>query len=268
MPASWHAVRKALFISAFLFWGGTYGCAASLADSARSDCWSSQFDATAVVAKIYDGDTIKLADGRVVRFIGINTPELSHDIKPAQPLAAEAKQALVAWLPIGSKVGLRYDQDRQDHYQRTLAHVYAPTGRNLTADLIAQGLGFAIVVPPNTAQTTCYFARERLARKQGRGIWSDPAYTPKTIHALTKSDTGFQYVIGTITNTGRGKKNIWLDMGEGFSVRIQAKHLQYFAQMPLADLTGKQLRVRGWVSFYNDKLRMNVGHPAMMELVD
>jgi endonuclease YncB( thermonuclease family) len=268
MPARWHAATRALFISAFLFWGAIYGCGTSLADSPASVCQSRQFDETVVVAKIYDGDTIKLTDERVVRFIGINTPELSRDFSPAQALAVEAKQTLAELLPIGAKLGLAYDQERKDHYQRTLAHVYLPSGQNLAAELIRRGYGFAIVVPPNTKQTACYFISEAQARKHGRGIWSNPAYTPKTIHSLTKSDTGFQYFTGTVTGIGQGKKNIWLDMGEGFSVRIQRKYLQYFVQMPLESLAGRQLRVRGWVSFYNDKLRMTIGHPAMMEIVD
>lgn len=268
MPARWHAATRALIISAFLFLGFIYGCGAGFADTPSNACLRSQFDETAVVAKIYDGDTIKLADQRVVRFIGINTLELSHDARPAQALAVEAKQTLTELLPIGSKLGLVYDQERQDHYQRTLAHVYLPNGQNLAAELIRRGYGFAIVVPPNTGQTVCYFTSEDEARKQARGIWSNPAYTPKTIHSLTRGDTGFQYVSGAVTGIGQGKKNIWLDMGEGFSVRIQRKSLQYFTHMPLESLAGRQLRVRGWVSFYNDKLRMTIGHPAMMEIVD
>ena len=153
-------------------------------------------------------------------------------------------------------------------HQRTLAHVYTPAGQNLAAALIARGYGFAIVVPPNTGQFDCYFASERLAREQGRGIWSHAAYAAKPVNALTKNDTGFQHVMGAVTGIGQGKKNLWLDMGEAFSVRIQIKHLQYFTGLPLEGLVGKQVRLRGWVSFYNDKLRMNIGHPAMMEIVD
>ena len=268
MPSSRDAAQKALYISAFLFWGFITGCVNSAPATATGPCQQTRFDETARVTKIYDGDTFKLEDGRVVRVIGINTPELSHDVKPAQAYAVEAKQALAALLPAGSKVGLVYDQDRQDHYQRTLAHVYALTGQNLAVELLVRGYGFAIVVPPNTGQTECYFNSERRARQQAHGLWANPAYTPKSSDSLTRHDTGFQYVVGTVTGIGQGKKNVWLDMGNHFSLRVQRKHLQYFTRMPLEALTGRQIRVRGWAAFYNDKLRMNIGHPAMMELVD
>jgi endonuclease YncB( thermonuclease family) len=252
--------QKALIVSAFLFWGVGYVGAAP-------NCDSTAFDETATVDTIYDGDTIKLRDGRVVRFIGINTPELSTQYKPAQPFAAEAKQALLSMLPPGAEVGLRFDQDRQDHYKRTLAHVYDKSGKNLSVSLLEQGLAFAIVVPPNNAHVDCYFANELPARSAKRGLWSSASYQPRAVTELNKDDTGFQYVEGRVTHIGHGKKNTWLDMGDKFSVRIQEQHLHYFDTVPIDTLKGKVLRVRGWVAFYNDKLRINIGHPAMIEIV-
>ena len=268
MPHCWQKYTKALFIGAFLFWALIYQCPRGFSDPAQSFCQQRELDETAIVAKIYDGDTIRLADDRVVRLIGINTPELAREGKPPQPLAGQAKAALLSLLPIGTRVGLVYGQERHDHYQRTLAHVYGLTGKNVAAELIMRGLGFAIVVPPNTGLTHCYFDSEEQARKAGHGIWSNPAYTPKNVNSLTQSDTGFQYVIGKVTGIGHGKKNIWLDMGEAFSVRVQTKYLENFAQLPLETLSGRHLRLRGWVAFYNHKLRMNIGHPAMLEIVD
>jgi endonuclease YncB( thermonuclease family) len=47
---------------------------------------------TATVAKVVDGDTIELSDGRKVRYIGINTPERDQ---PYYQEAAEANRRLV-----------------------------------------------------------------------------------------------------------------------------------------------------------------------------
>jgi len=266
MPA-WQDLKKALIISAFLVCGPLSGCAAAVATPAGA-CDSTQFDEVAIVDTIYDGDTIKLRDTRIVRFIGINTPELSREFVPAQPYAAEARAALQALLPPGAEVGLRYGQDRQDHYKRTLAHLYSRKGQNLSAALLQQGMAFAIVVPPNTANLDCYFENEKQARATKRGLWSSPAYQPRDINSLTAKDTGFQYVQGRVTHIGKGKKNTWLDMGEKFSVRIQKQHLHYFQDFALDDLKGKLIRVRGWAAFYNKKLRINIGHPAMIEIVN
>ena len=85
---------------------------------------------------------------------------------------------------------------------------------------------------------------------------------------MKKEDTGFHYVEGRVTHIGKSKKNVWLDMGDAFSVRIQQQHLHYFSAMPIDTLKDKQIRVRGWVAFYNGKLRLNIGHPAMIEIVN
>jgi endonuclease YncB( thermonuclease family) len=70
---------------------------------------------------VYDGDTLTLSDGRRVRLLGIDTPEL----KEKQPFAEEAKEYTnsrcyrqTLWIyhePGGEKT---------DHYGRTLAHVF------------------------------------------------------------------------------------------------------------------------------------------------
>ena len=267
MPV-WHVSKRALYYSALLFWGWLSGCSGGVQSSASASCHSEKFDETVVVEKIYDGDTIKLRDTRVVRFVGINTPETARDYKPAQPLAVEAKKFLESLFSPGTSVNIQYDRDRYDHHGRTLAHIYLVSGQNVSAALLEQGYGFAVVVPPNTAHLDCYFGSEESARKKKLGVWGHAVYQPTIVSDLSKGDTGFQYVIGRVTSVGQGKKNIWLDMGEGFSVRIQRKHLQYFANMPLEEVKGKRLRIRGWVSFYREKLRMNIGHPAMMEVVD
>ena len=38
------------------------------------------------VARVVDGDTVRLRDGRSVRLIGINAPELAHNGRTTEPL--------------------------------------------------------------------------------------------------------------------------------------------------------------------------------------
>ena len=45
-----------------------------------------------VVARCFDGDTLKLTDRRVVRLAGIDTPELGRDNRKPQFYAREARQ--------------------------------------------------------------------------------------------------------------------------------------------------------------------------------
>ncbi len=46
------------------------------------------------VTHVYDGDTIKLDDGRKIRLIGINATESGRAGQPDQPFAAEARDRL------------------------------------------------------------------------------------------------------------------------------------------------------------------------------
>ena len=62
---------------------------------ADAGCGAAHIDEYAAVAYIYDGDTVRLGDGRHVRLVGINTPEIGHDGAPSQPYAVKAKQALM-----------------------------------------------------------------------------------------------------------------------------------------------------------------------------
>src|SRR3546814_12589758 len=92
-----------------------------------------------------------LVDGRSVRLIGINTPELGRDGRKAEPFALAARRRLQALVQASDgRVGLVLGQERHDRYGRTLAHAYDAQGRNLEAVLLADGLGFMVAVAPNT----------------------------------------------------------------------------------------------------------------------
>lgn len=88
------------------------------------------------VKKVYDGDTIKLKDGRKVRMIGIDTPELHPNEKLANDVKRTHRDAKTL-LKMGKKsyevlkkaigkgpVRLEYDQDSHDKYHRSLAYVF------------------------------------------------------------------------------------------------------------------------------------------------
>jgi micrococcal nuclease len=231
------------------------------------ECAAHKIDEYASVTKIYDGDTLRLDDGRKLRFIGINTPELGHKDNPAEPLAFEARDRLIQLIPPGSQIGLVYGEQREDRHRRTLAHVFTRDNFNVSTALINEGLAFAIVVPPNDQYVECYFNAEQQARKQGEGIWSNSYYQPVESRSLPESTRGFKRVTGVITGIGKSKKNIWLDMGNNFSLKLARKHQHYFAKQPIEDLISKRVSVRGWVGYYNGKLRMSLNHPAMMEIL-
>jgi endonuclease YncB( thermonuclease family) len=87
------------------------------------------------VSSVYDGDTLRLQDGRRVRLIAVNAPELARDGKSDQPLARASRAAVEAFIADTEFVHLSFESRRADRYGRVLAHVTLPSGRNLESHL-------------------------------------------------------------------------------------------------------------------------------------
>ena len=185
-------------------------------------------DERATVRKVFDGDTVELTDGRHVRFVGINAPEVAHQDKLAEPLAEEARAALAAALKKDPTVLLRYDAERVDVHQRTLAHLYLSDRRSLAALLLEQGLAFWVAIPPDLHNAECYRAREQQARSAKRGIWSNAYYTPLDAQKVGRGADGFHVVKGRVERIGKSKGTIWLNLAPKMALRIAREDLRYF----------------------------------------
>jgi endonuclease YncB( thermonuclease family) len=90
----------------------------------------------AVVASVYDGDTLTLQDGRRVRLLQIDTPELGS----GECYSRAARTALLRLAPLGSRVVLETDPrlDRVDRYGRLLRYVRR-NGVNVNLELARRG---------------------------------------------------------------------------------------------------------------------------------
>lgn len=81
-------------------------------------------------AYVIDGDTIKIKQTQI-RLFGIDAPEMNH------PYGKKAKWAMVA-LCKGQTV--RAEITQKDTHGRTVARCFLPDGRDLSAELVKQGL--------------------------------------------------------------------------------------------------------------------------------
>ncbi|MBI3773213.1 MAG: thermonuclease family protein [Gammaproteobacteria bacterium] len=247
----------------FVLWCGASGIAAA----AATVCAPYLVDEWVEVDHVHDGDTFKLVDGRSVRLIGVNTPELERQGKPAERFGDEARVSLTKMLAENPQVGLRYDQERRDRYGRTLAHVYLPDRRTVEERLLADGLGAAIVVPPNDLNLDCYHAAEQTARAEKKGIWSLPRY-----RGLATTDPklgpGFQVIEGKVERVSNRKRDMYLEFPGSVVARIESRDLRFFKdKWQPEQLRGKTLRVRGWMSRKEGKLQMRLQHPATVEII-
>lgn len=234
------------------------------AATATADCPVDRRDATVAIAYVFDGDTVRLTDGRKVRFIGINTPEIGHDGEPSEPYAETARERVRALLgERGHTLVLRYGKERHDRYGRVLAHPFFEDGTSLNVELLHAGLATTLTVPPNDWNRACYGGIEAGARHAGRGIWSLPRYQVTDSRRIDLSASGYRLVSGRVERIGRSRKSVWLNLEGPVAVRIPRKYLEAFGDVER--FKGRRVTARGWVRRYRDTLQLTVRHPADLE---
>ncbi len=125
---------------------------------------------SAMVSRVIDGDTIVLATGEKVRYIGMDTPELVHPKKPVECFAKEAKEANQK-LVEGRAVRLEKDVSERDKYGRLLRYVFV--GDIMVNDyLVRQGFAHVSTYPPDVRYQEQFRQAEREARENNRGLWA------------------------------------------------------------------------------------------------
>ena len=122
---------------------------------------------TATVTRVIDGDTIIIATGQRIRYIGIDTPEVYPE---TEALGREAWQANRQFVE-GKNVRLERDVSDTDKYGRLLRYVYV-NDLFVNAELVRQGLAEAKAYPPDTKYQDYLEKLETEAREAGRGIWA------------------------------------------------------------------------------------------------
>ena len=196
------------------------------------------------VQRVVDGDTLRLSDGRNVRMIGLNTPELGKKGRSDKPFAVAARKRLEALVAASDgQVGLLPGKESKDHYGRTLAHVYAADGTNLEAQMLAEGLGFLVAVAPNVDLVDCQQAAERSARQAGLGLWRQSP----VLKAEQISTSGFAVLSGRVSRVQRNRGGIWIELQDSVVLRVAPNLLGRFDVNSLQSLQGKQVEARGWV---------------------
>lgn len=242
-------------------------------DLAQAFCPQRGDLAQVAVRQVVDGDTVRLTDGRSIRLIGINTPELGRKGRSDEPYAVQAKRRLQALVDASDgRVGLLYGAQRKDRYGRTLAHLYDRQGRNLEAQLLSEGLGFMVAVAPNSALVACQAQAERQARNKRLGVWRDEQV--KTAGQLRSG--GFALLGGQVTAVQSNRGGLWIDLDGGRVLRVAPELLGEFDVRALQKLKGRRVEARGWVIDRQSRGGLKSGqarwmlpltHSAMLELL-
>lgn len=231
-----------------------------------TNCNSTNFDEIATVRYIHDGDTLHLTNGKKIRLIGINTPELARDNKPAEAFATDAKKALKSLFKHDKSIALLFGKDKKDHYGRYLAHAFLKDGSNIQASMLQQGMARTITFPPNTRFNACYRETERSARCDKTGLWKD-TYITQTKN-LNKRHLGFQIIKGTVNKVKANNKGFWLTIDNKLTVGIRSANQHLFNHQDLNNMLNQTIIARGWInkSKQSTPYYLRIRHPASMEL--
>ncbi len=120
---------------------------------------------------VIDGDTIVLSDGRKVRYLEINAPEIPHKDKEGEPLGKIAKRFNEA-LVKGKVIKILPSRTKPyDRFGRVLAHVFLLNGKLVSEILVRKGLAHVCFFerPDKYAQRLLSAQRSAIIYK--RGIW-------------------------------------------------------------------------------------------------
>jgi micrococcal nuclease len=119
---------------------------------------------------VNDGDTIVLQDGRRVRYIGINTPEIARADTPAEPYAYAAKRYNLK-LFFNKRIRLEFDAEKIDRYGRTLAYIFLSDNTFVNTELLKVGYAFFVPRKPNQRYDQIFLKTQREAMTAGEGMW-------------------------------------------------------------------------------------------------
>ncbi len=118
----------------------------------------------ALVSHVIDGDTIEIEDGRRIRYLGIDTPELG------EPYSDEASAKNREFVE-GKIVELQEGNRDVDEYDRLLRYVYVD-GIFVNAELVAQGYAVAYIFDPNERYSQVLVQLEQYAKMNRKGLWN------------------------------------------------------------------------------------------------
>ncbi len=133
-----------------------------------------------------DGDTIVFSNDKRIRYIGINTPEVKHEKRKAEPFGEKAK-GFNKDLVLHKKVRLEYDKIKYDRYGRLLAYVYLEDGTFVNEEMVKQGYAYCLVIKPNTRHHALLLTCQQQAMESKVGIWNNWKETESTYTGNKKS---------------------------------------------------------------------------------
>ncbi len=122
-----------------------------------------------VVLEVIDGDTIRLEDGRLIRYIGIDSPEIDSPYTEAECFGYESTEINKDYVE-GKTVELVKGLEDKDKYDRYLRYVYID-GIFINTQMIAEGAAVASRYGPEKRYHQVFTQLEQYSKLKNRGMW-------------------------------------------------------------------------------------------------
>lgn len=223
--------------------------------------------------QVIDGDTIELENGQMVRYIGIDTPEMRKYqdgvwVYSPDPYAQEAKE-FNRQLVEGKSIRLEFDIQKQDKYNRLLAYCFAD-GVFVNAGILEEGLGLLYTSSPNVKYADTLYRSQQAARDNSRGLWAELPVIPAK---GAKDYLGRVVTVeGRVSSVYQSKKVTILKFGRSkFKAVIFKNDLPVLISFGMdinKDYKGKVLRITGKIKEYKDDFEIIIRHPSAIEVLE
>ncbi|MBM7624865.1 thermonuclease family protein [Sporohalobacter salinus] len=228
------------------------------------------------VAKVIDGDTIKTAAGKKIRFIGVDTPEIGSFNKKVEYYGKKASKFTTEKLE-GKMVYLDYDVKKYDKYKRILAYVFLKDGTFFNAKLLKAGYAELLTMPPNVNYVELFKELVKEARENKRGLWDKDKDSDKQLPIISwkKADEyiGKKVIIkGEVIDTYDSGEAIFLNFSKEywntFSAVIFSRDEYKFSINPTQYYLHKKVRIKGKIKKYKEAPEIIIQEPVQIKIED
>jgi endonuclease YncB( thermonuclease family) len=211
--------------------------------------------AAVTAARVVDGRSFVVADGRDVRLAAIETVlPVPGDEDDARVAAAQAAKAALETLLLDREIDVSVTG--ADRYGRLTAYVFAhaPSGEVLVQrELVAAGHALVSPIPASPCRSFLQ-AAEKQARARAAGLWGAAYSVVKQAAdpADILADQGrFVLVHGKVASVRETAGVVYINFGQRWSNQFAATLLKRnegaFAAASLKALAGHTVEVRGWI---------------------
>ncbi len=235
---------------------------------------------SALVTKVFKTGILQLQSGELVRLIGVMpvrqfdqpTSKMAKNLNAIGAKAIKLLQKQVA----GKRVELHQSGRAHDRYDRLLAHVYGVDGKWIQGLLLHAGLARSFSYRDNRSCMQQMLALEKSAREGQRGLWRYKIFQPQQAlqqKQLLRKRYRFTLVEGRVRKVAIVKRWVFLNFGDDwrtdFTIAIKKKYQRSIERdgLALGKLTGRRIRVRGWIERWNGPV-IKVTHKEQIELLE